>query len=286
MRETLSGAPYAERDVTIVTDPRGPGWSAGLEAEAKALAEAGVERVRVVDVGALGAGVGVAKAASEGGGGSGGGNMALLSLTVDRPVVVAGEATGLTARVRWDGLRGLEAGARAVLRVGEEERAVELPSMSPGEVVEVPLTVTFDEKDGGAGQRRVALRLPDDVLAGDNERRVVVGVRAGVRVLLVDGEPAAEARDSETFFLNWALRAGGRPFVVERTVDSVWLEARAGALPAAAIRVMGARGLAGGVGVGERGVAFPGAGAAGDRAGAGGDGVDGVRGGFGGGGVV
>ena len=218
VRGALAGAPYGQREVTVVTDPRGPAWSAGLTGEAEALAAEGVDRVRVVDVGALGGGAAPA----------GQGNAALLSLTADDAVVVAGEATRLTAKVRWDGVRGSGGGQpeRAVLAVNDEERAVELPALEPGVEVEVPLTVTFTEP----GDQRVALRLGDDALPGDNERRVVVGVRDGVRVLLVDGEPAAEARDGETFFLNWALRAGGRPFAVERVVDSVWLEGEGGGM--------------------------------------------------------
>ena len=277
VRETLSAALYERRDVTIVTDPRGPGWS-GLQGAAEGLAAEGVGRVRVVDVGAW----------SPVGGGAGGGNLALLDLAVDEAVVVAGEATGLTATVRWDGPRrggaGDEGSVRATLSVNGEERSVELPAMEPGVEAEVPLTVTFE----AAGDQRVGLRLPDDALPGDNERRVVVGVRDGVRVLLVDGEPAAEARDSETFFLNWALRAGGRPFVVERVVDSVWLEAEGGGMPAGnAAGGVGAEGGWPDVLVLANVASLPAeAGARVVRTGGGGDGVDGVPGGPGGRGVV
>ena len=100
-REYLAAAPFAEREVTVLTDPRGPGWSTGLGDVANALDAEGA-MVRVMDVGR-----GAAGRVS---------NVALLSLTGDDAVAVAGEAVPLTATVRLDG--GLTGGAAGSLGGG------------------------------------------------------------------------------------------------------------------------------------------------------------------------
>jgi hypothetical protein len=55
------------------------------------------------------------------------------------------------------------------------------------------------------GFHSVGARIPEDRLHADDSRAVAVRAIREVRVLLVDGEPGSEARDSETFFLRHAL---------------------------------------------------------------------------------
>jgi hypothetical protein len=55
------------------------------------------------------------------------------------------------------------------------------------------------------GFHSVTARLAEDRLPADDKRTVAVRALKEVRVLLVDGEPGAEPRDSETFFLRNAL---------------------------------------------------------------------------------
>src|SRR4051812_8823438 len=55
------------------------------------------------------------------------------------------------------------------------------------------------------GFHSVTARVPEDRLAADDKRTIVVRAIKEVRVLLVDGEPAAEPRESETYFLKNAL---------------------------------------------------------------------------------
>ena len=55
------------------------------------------------------------------------------------------------------------------------------------------------------GFHSVVARIPEDRLAADDKRTLVVHAINEVRVLLVDGDPGTEPRDSETFFLRHAL---------------------------------------------------------------------------------
>jgi hypothetical protein len=55
------------------------------------------------------------------------------------------------------------------------------------------------------GFHSIVARIPEDRLPADDKRTVAVRAIKEVRVLLVDGEPGAEPRASETFFLRHAL---------------------------------------------------------------------------------
>lgn len=55
------------------------------------------------------------------------------------------------------------------------------------------------------GFHSILARIPEDRLPADDKRTLAVRAIKEVRVLLVDGEPGAEPRDSETFFLRHAL---------------------------------------------------------------------------------
>jgi hypothetical protein len=55
------------------------------------------------------------------------------------------------------------------------------------------------------GFHSIAARIPEDRLPADDKRTLAVRAIKEVRVLLVDGDPGTEPRDSETFFLRHAL---------------------------------------------------------------------------------
>jgi hypothetical protein len=55
------------------------------------------------------------------------------------------------------------------------------------------------------GYHSVTARIPEDRLAADDKRSIVVRAIKEVRVLLVDGEPGSEPREGETYFLKNAL---------------------------------------------------------------------------------
>jgi hypothetical protein len=66
-------------------------------------------------------------------------------------------------------------------------------------------SVTMFVKLRTAGIHSVTAKIPGDRLPADDQRVAVVRAVEQVNVLLVDGEPGAETRDSEVFFLKNAL---------------------------------------------------------------------------------
>ncbi len=92
---------------------------------------------------------------------------------------------------------------RVTLAVGSEPSGDEIivPLLRPGETVGVSLFGKLRSE----GFHPVTARIPDDRLLADNKRTVVCRAIREARVLLVDGEPGSEPRDSETFILGHAL---------------------------------------------------------------------------------
>lgn len=186
----------------LVTDLRRSGWDDGvLEVSANAAA-AGLT-LKVIDVGSM----------EES-------NLALLSLASPDRAVVRDVQTSLTATL-WNGTGAPVGPLTATLLVGDLERAVTVPRVEPEAVLELPIPITFTE----AGVHAVSLRLPQDALPADDLRTVAIDVRSSLRVLLVDGDPSAEAFESETDFLAAAMLSGGGLFDAYSLTDSEWLSA-------------------------------------------------------------
>src|SRR6266849_1836595 len=74
-------------------------------------------------------------------------------------------------------------------------------SIPPGASKSLSLFAKFR----AAGFHAVTARIPEDRLPADDQRSLVVRAIKEVRVLLVDGKPGREPRDSETYFLKHAL---------------------------------------------------------------------------------
>jgi hypothetical protein len=88
------------------------------------------------------------------------------------------------------------------LTVGQKtaDRRV-VDAVPPGQMAAVPLYAKFE----AAGDLRVSARLDRDALTTDDVRHAATRVHDRIRVLVVDGAPAGEAYDSETFYLMKAL---------------------------------------------------------------------------------
>jgi hypothetical protein len=82
---------------------------------------------------------------------------------------------------------------------GEEQIIPSLPPLGEGKTVS--LFATFPE----AGFHSVTAKLHSDRCTFDDTRSFALKVRREVEVLLVDGEPGSEARESEVFYLSNAL---------------------------------------------------------------------------------
>ncbi len=200
--DLVTSGSYPIYEVTLVTDLRRAGWDDRLKELAGRWA-AGHVGVRVFDVGLTDTT-----------------NLALASLTQADRVALVHAPTRFIAELHNDTGAGL-GGVEANFVVDGRASLVRVPEMAPDETIKLPLVATFQE----AGQHDVALELPNDALAGDNRRQIVVDVRESMNVLLIDGEPSGEPLGSESDFLALALSLSGDaadPFHVEVLTDSEW----------------------------------------------------------------
>lgn len=78
---------------------------------------------------------------------------------------------------------------------------VTLPSIPPGGTRSVPLNTRLKTE----GWHNITARIAGDRFPGDDTRTLAVRAIREIRVLMVDGEPGSEPRESETFFLGHAL---------------------------------------------------------------------------------
>ena len=83
-----------------------------------------------------------------------------------------------------------------------------VPSIPPGQTVEVAVEVTFPSE----GSDALTVELEPDALPIDNTRSHVVPVARALRVLLVNGEPSSDTYQDETFLMSVALRPTGPQF--------------------------------------------------------------------------
>jgi hypothetical protein len=183
--QVLESCTYPTRNLTIVTDLRKEGWDSSIVAVTRRWNEKGVH-VRVVDVGADEVS-----------------NVALIALVPLDRTILAGAESRWEAVVRNDSPRVL-AGAKAILRVDDRPTELVLPEIAPHQTARVPLTVRF----ANAGPHELSLQLPDDELAGDNQRWAALHVKDSLMIRLVDGEPSSEPFGSEVDLLAAPLSIG------------------------------------------------------------------------------
>lgn len=84
---------------------------------------------------------------------------------------------------------------------GASADEVTLPSIPPGGTRSVPLNTRLKTE----GWHNITARIPADRFPADDTRTLAVRAIREIRVLMVDGEPGSEPRESETFFLGHAL---------------------------------------------------------------------------------
>lgn len=84
---------------------------------------------------------------------------------------------------------------------GASADEVTLPSIPPGGTRSVPLNTRLKTE----GWHNITARIAADRFPGDDTRTLAVRAIREIRVLMVDGEPGSEPRESETFFLGHAL---------------------------------------------------------------------------------
>ncbi len=200
--QLIVGGSYPLHEVTLLTDLRKAGWDTPL-AELGDRWTGRHARLQVFDVGVLQTT-----------------NVALLGLRqVDR-LALSGVPTRFEATVRNDS-PAERAAIEAHFIVDGRPTLVRIPSIAPGEVARVPLVATLNEP----GPHDLSFELPNDDLAGDNQRWIVAHVQQSIDMLLVDGEPSNEPLGGETDFLALALSLSAdaaEPFRVEIIGDAQW----------------------------------------------------------------
>ncbi|MCL2647491.1 MAG: BatA domain-containing protein [Phycisphaerales bacterium] len=200
----LTAASFSNREVVLITDMRRAGWTTEVTAAANRLAAKwGGVPLRIVDVG---------DRRTE--------NVAVLKFEMQDAIALPGQPVHLVAVVR-NQTGAAMTGVQATLMVDGEGRSVMLPALAvegaggTGGGVEVPLTVSFEE----VGTHVLSLTVGKDAMPGDDTWYLVVNVRPTVTVMLVDGEPSAQAFESETDFLALAYSIGAKPWNVQRVTE-------------------------------------------------------------------
>jgi hypothetical protein len=134
-------------------------------------------------------------------------NLAITSLTFASGSLRRNGTARFSAEVSNHGRRARDAGALVFSVNGEAVSKKAVGTVMPGQA----RTVAFYASFATDGNVRIAATLSADDLVLDNHRQTVVSVRSGLRVLSIDGAPAAPpAVLGATFYLERALRGKAR----------------------------------------------------------------------------
>ena len=181
----LDGQAVVDRELYVITDGHAEEWGS-LAALGGRFSDitAGV-RVQLITVGSsLNANLGISRLTP-----------AAALPAVDQPFRIDGDVTNF--------------GEAPVIRVPVKVLVDGQASGNPWIIEELgpgrSETATLYTALPGPGYHRVTVALEGDKAPFDDRQTVVMRARDEVNVLLVDGEPGAEDRDSETFFLREAL---------------------------------------------------------------------------------
>lgn len=130
-------------------------------------------------------------------------NHAVTDLRLAEGPLIAGRMVRLEAQVLNSSAQPLS-GFPVHLQTAEgtvlDQAAI--PQLAPGESKSVSLFAKLPK----VGLNRFEIVLPSDGLKVDNSRPLVLPARKAIEVLVVNGQPNAERRLNETFFLEHALR--------------------------------------------------------------------------------
>lgn len=204
----LLKSPLTRREVCIVTDlqvsswpvgPAGPAGEAKGDAAFEPLVKTGVP-VRILD-------------ASDGHME----NLAATGLRMASRAAVAGRPLRMQALLKNLG-NAARHDVEVLLLVDGQVRDRQLVDVvDAGAERSAALFTTFPEP----GIYAVEARAAEDALAADDRRSTAVEVTHGIDVLLVDGDPASDPVDAETYFLARALSPAGSQSPVRVTERSV-----------------------------------------------------------------
>lgn len=145
-------------------------------------------------------------------------NLSVEEVSFSRPIVGVDREVGIQVTVANRGEVPVTAG-RVTLEIAEEEKGQEpIGLLVPGQTARVEFRHRFDEP----GPVSVAARLEvrDDLVADDQLGKVLV-VRPAVRILIVEGNPAAEFFERASGYLALALAPRSGESLMDPEVISV-----------------------------------------------------------------
>lgn len=188
--ETLQGRPGLRKEVVLVTDGQGQAWKQYQEIR-KTLDDAKADvHSHVLLIGSTGE-----QRLSQ--------NLGVSDLRLASGAAVVSQPLHFEVRVTNYG-NADRRDVRVALKVDEETTPTDegtIDSIPPGGSRSLALFAKLPKE----GAHSITASLPADYLPADDARTVVVRAVSQVKVLVVDGQPGRDPRDSETFFLRNAL---------------------------------------------------------------------------------
>lgn len=187
--ETLKGRSAIRKEIYIVTDGQLAGWRqlGDIQKTLKQAKEAGGEQ----QVSAHLVLVGDSQER----------NLGISGLVLSSGLAPLNRPLRFEAQVANYGKQEAKDTRVSLMVDGTSADEVTIPNIPPGGTRSVPLNTRLKSE----GWHNITVRIPADRFPGDDARTLAVRAIREIRVLMVDGEPGSEPRESETFFLGHAL---------------------------------------------------------------------------------
>jgi hypothetical protein len=191
---TVGNEPSAQREIYIVSDFRRHDWitetrDGGVSKQLAALAS------RIPNLTLINVGQPIPA------------DLAITDARCNDPMLTMGISGQFQLTVVNRGQRDSDGSAVTVAADGAPIGRVNIPALAPGDSRMVSMPITFSR----VGSVTVEAELPDnDPLIMDDRRVYANSVKAAIQVLVVDGEPDANAVRSESFYLRRALAPPGK----------------------------------------------------------------------------
>lgn len=135
-------------------------------------------------------------------------NVSVIGIEPDQPQVVRGVNARYGVRVRNFGQSESQPTTMHVYVGDAAGPPVPVPPIPPRQTINVPIEVAFPNEGADA----LTIELDPDALPVDDVRHRAVPVARALRILVVNGEPHADAYQDEVFLLTVALRPEGMQF--------------------------------------------------------------------------
>lgn len=127
-------------------------------------------------------------------------NAAVLRFDAETPLIATGKPVRLSSTLRNFGTAALK---NAVVELFVDDRLVDSKRVDLASGVDV--TVDWSHTFQTGGEHKLEVRLQDDELPLDNRRWLALPVRDELRILIVDGRPSGNRRETASYYVTKAL---------------------------------------------------------------------------------